>query len=413
MNLLFQSIQNLIEKNTNLESSAIQLASEQEYVIQIFINTSTSLNFQPLITKDNGRMKSTIKIIQKIEFDNKLKNLVNTNEIQSSEAVNQWMSKDGELIFSKPESYIFVTDSLVIGYEENCNICYGLGKLDCAVCNKSGKVECIKCVGSGEVTCYGCSGRGTSSCSKCHGSGRNGNTYCSICRGSGIGDCGYCSGLFRGTGRITCNTCGGQKNTTCSSCSGAGVKGCQTCKNTGVISTIGTTGCNVIFKHVIKFESNDKEVNDLVHSLDLENLVKLGNPIFQEFSCFNRIITRNYKLALQISDINIQLKAKNKDNYNIKAYGPSFKVFDYKNLFAKLLDDDTLKLHQCLLSHNVLSKESNTKLLLASNKFLSSEIHQKIADAVVNRKDYSSSGMFGKYSEESFNSVTPMVKSMI
>lgn len=218
--------------------------------------------------------------------------------------------------------------------------------------------------------------------------------------------------FFGGSGQIQCNRCRGGGRVTCSKCAGSGKNDCVTCQTTGIVSEYGRVECEFQSTYKLKVESTDVEINDLLHSLDLSKVAKLGTLFFQGHNYIQSDLSRSYKEVIDLSEINFQIDGNKNLTFNIKAYGSDLEVFDYKNLFGKLLANDTRLLDNDLYLHNVLSFKENKRLAISAKRFLSSEIHLQIADVVVSRKNYSDSGLLGKYDEKSFEDLVLTILGM-
>jgi len=71
--------------------------------------------------------------------------------------------------------------------ENECNDCFGSGRVDCGECNGEGEIECYVCDGSGELEGV----EGPEDCDGCNGSG---NDYCGYCDSEGEIECDECDG---------------------------------------------------------------------------------------------------------------------------------------------------------------------------------------------------------------------------
>ena len=71
--------------------------------------------------------------------------------------------------------------------EENCDDCFGSGRVDCGECDGEGEIECYVCDGSGELEGL----EGPEDCDGCNGSG---NDYCGYCDSEGEIECDECDG---------------------------------------------------------------------------------------------------------------------------------------------------------------------------------------------------------------------------
>jgi len=71
--------------------------------------------------------------------------------------------------------------------ENECNDCFGSGRVDCGECDGEGEIECYVCDGSGELEGV----EGPEDCDGCNGSG---NDYCGYCDSEGEIECDECDG---------------------------------------------------------------------------------------------------------------------------------------------------------------------------------------------------------------------------
>jgi len=71
--------------------------------------------------------------------------------------------------------------------ENECNDCFGSGRVDCGECDGEGEIECYVCDGSGELEGM----EGPEDCDDCNGSG---NDYCGYCDSEGEIECDECDG---------------------------------------------------------------------------------------------------------------------------------------------------------------------------------------------------------------------------
>lgn len=312
-------------------------------------------------------------------------------------ALQNWASRaQGTYRRLLPTGGAFLKDVGRAGYDFSCPGCQGACKVRCGSCGGKGHTDCIPCLGTGRVTCTNCHGTRSTRCFGCSFGKVSEQAQESVWNPSTSSyetryhtvqrDCSQC----RGTGNIPCTSCdyGGKQR--CHGCAGQGRNGCGRCGHTGRIDCIdclatgyqhrqGTVEAEVDHSEHLVITTDDADIRSLVQAhIALADLPAYGALDDTQAQVQDRHTLHTvHRLHLDVRSATLRVVGA---ELRLHGFGPSCKVFDFRNIAGLLLAGDLQALEEALAASSRWRRRDAAGLLDALTLFLESELHLLVAE---------------------------------
>ncbi len=312
--------------------------------------------------------------------------------------LKKWANNEKEFgVFRRllnPNSVNHSTGSF--GYEMQCNDCMGnkmlsckgcgaSGKLFCHICTNLGKVKCTNCRGSKKIACYTCRGEGIieAPASQANNYDTIQNSYsqtyhtvkkpCPSCYGNRGTTCYTCDAF----GEINCQNCSGQGYINCLPCNGKGKIACIKCDQSGVVHAIHYVKADGYKTESLSINEENESLRNIIEkNIELSEFIEYGRVLSSNHECNQTGVVSIYEIEVDVIELNATI---NSQPFTFYGFGKNFKIFDYQNVMACLLEDDLINLEESIKKSNFTTISSGN-LLKSIKQFVNSDVNLTIIE---------------------------------
>lgn len=367
-----------------------ELGAETESAAELTVTTRQRLELDWIVTAHPGRLPEGIPALpDQTALETELQNRLMQAEQASAHKIQQWSTEEpGAYRRLLPGNLLGDALSETLGVDQGCPRCQQHGRMACAPCAGSGHLTCPQCSGQRHCRCDSCRGMGRVPCHTCTGRGQveesfeearvdaHGQTVlehktrlvpCAACSGGWLA-CQACASQ----GELDCTRCGATGHIVCGTCEGRREVDCPDCATTGHRHLLGQVRQQVEIEDLLEPAHADPEVMATVaaHWRDVATLLDDCRLEQVRYTTAPFAVQAQHRLRLPVRQVTLQVAAQ---QLTFTAYGPSLRIFDYRQAAAALLAQDLVTLERN-------AQGSGVHLLEAVQRFVESEVNVVIAE---------------------------------
>jgi hypothetical protein len=397
-----------IEPVTRFDAESLnELEAEKAFAASLTLTLDQAVSLSKQMgTWPGGLPAGVDKVANRAELDAELDVRLNRATHEAPQAAQAWAQANaGTYRRLMPGINAFLSAPGSVGFQHRCVNCDGDKQVKCTACSGKGRSDCARCTHSGRIDCYQCRGNKTMRCTAypCNGRGRwteyeNQSVWseaegrhhtvsvitdhsCTVCSGSGQVTCYQCEY----DGKVRCPDCSGDGYIWCRICGRTGHVDCTGCAVTGIQHVRGTIKATVQPAERIEIHTDNAELRQLLATrLSPDELPGFGGLDQATIQTQGMHLRTTHQLHVDVREAHFHVGA---DTFVLHGFGPEVRVFDFKNIAGRLLEEDLQTLEQGLSGTSRWRRQRGGGLLNHTADFLRSELNMLIAEQVAANRD--------------------------